>query len=300
MNTLFTRTTPSPSLAIVLILTCALTLWIDSSSDYLRGFRQATSPWIEPVIGMAHLPLRLSSGVSDTFQTFVDRGERVEALEAENFELRALASRMAGLVAENARLRALLGSSSQLESDALIAEVLSLEQRSDRHRLILDKGERDGVRVGQAVIDSTGLLGQVIDVMPGLSKVMLVTDPSHAVPMLNERTGQQVIAEGTGDRQQLSVRFISVSADIRLGDSLVTSGLGRRFPRGYPVGQISNIEMIPGESFQSVDMSISSKPHAIDHVLLLSLVEPLAPEDAVTEAAEALRTIETSEEAGAP
>ena len=300
MNTLFTRTTPSPSLAIVLILTCALTLWIDSSSDYLRGFRQATSPWIEPVIGMAHLPLRLSSGVSDTFQTVVDRGERVEALEAENFELRALASRMAGLVAENARLRALLGSSSQLESDALIAEVLSLEQRSDRHRLILDKGERDGVRVGQAVIDSTGLLGQVTEVMPGLSKVMLVTDPSHAVPMLNERTGQQVIAEGTGDRQQLSVRFISVSADIRLGDSLVTSGLGRRFPRGYPVGQISNIEMIPGESFQSVDMSISSKPHAIDHVLLLSLVEPLAPEDAVTEAAEALRTTETSEEAGVP
>jgi rod shape-determining protein MreC len=284
----------------VLILTCALTLWIDSSSDYLRGFRQATSPWIEPVIGMAHLPLRLSSGVSDTFQTIVDRGERVDALEAENFELRALASRMAGLVAENARLRALLGSSSQLESDALIAEVLSLEQRSDRHRLILDKGERDGVRVGQAVIDSTGLLGQVTEVMPGLSKVMLVTDPSHAVPMLNERTGQQVIAEGTGDRQQLSVRFISVSADIRLGDSLVTSGLGRRFPRGYPVGQISNIEMIPGESFQSVDMSISSKPHAIDHVLLLSLVEPLASEDAVTEAAEALRTTETSEEAGVP
>ena len=284
----------------MLILTCALTLWIDSSSDYLRGFRQATSPWIEPVIGMAHLPLRLSSGVSDTFQTIVDRGERVDALEAENFELRALASRMAGLVAENARLRALLGSSSQIKSDALIAEVLSLEQRSDRHRLILDKGERDGVRVGQAVIDSTGLLGQVTEVMPGLSKVMLVTDPSHAVPMLNERTGQQVIAEGTGDRQQLSVRFISVSADIRLGDSLVTSGLGRRFPRGYPVGQISNIEMIPGESFQSVDMSISSKPHAIDHVLLLSLVEPLASEDAVTEAAEALRTTETSEEAGVP
>ena len=249
---------------------------------------------------MAHLPLRLSSGVSDIFQTVVDRGERVDALEAENFELRALASRMAGLVAENARLRALLGSSSQIESDALIAEVLSLEQRSDHHRLILDKGERDGVRVGQAVIDSTGLLGQVTEVMPGLSKVMLVTDPSHAVPMLNERTGQQVIAEGTGDRQQLSVRFISVSADIRLGDSLVTSGLGRRFPRGYPVGQISNIETIPGESFQSVDMSISSKPHAIDHVLLLSLVEPLASEDAVIKAAEALKTIETSEEAGVP
>ena len=300
MNTLFTRTTPSPSLAIVLILTCALTLWIESSSDYLRAIRLATSPWIEPVIGLAHLPLRLSSGVSDTFQTVVDRGERVDALEAENFELRALASRMAGLVAENARLRALLGSSSKIESDALIAEVLSLEQRSDRHRLILDKGERDGVRVGQAVIDSTGLLGQVTEVMPGLSRVMLVTDPSHAVPMLNERTGQQIIAEGTGDRQQLSVRFISVSADIRLGDSLVTSGLGRRFPRGYPVGQISNIEMIPGESFRSVDMSISSKPHAIDHVLLLSLVEPLASEDAVTKAAEALKTSETSEGAGVP
>ena len=152
--------------------------------------------------------------------------------------------------------------------------------------MILDKGERDGVRVGQAVIDSTGLLGQVTQVMPGLSKVTLVTDPSHAVPMLNKRTGQQIIAEGTGDRQQLSVRFISVSADIRVGDSLLTSGLGRRFPRGYPVGEITNIKIIPGESFQSVDMSISSKPHAIDHVLLLSVPELKAQDNAVIEAEE--------------
>lgn len=297
MNTLFTRTAPSPFLAIALILTCVLALWVDSASDYLRGVRQATSAWIEPVIIAAHLPQRLSSGVSDAFQTFVDRGERVKTLEAENFELRALGSRMAGLAAENARLRALLGSTSQLENDTLVAEVLSLEQRLDRHRLILDKGERDGVSVGQAVIDSTGLLGQVTEVMPGLSKVTLVTDPSHAVPMLNERTGQQVVAEGTGDRQQLSVRFISVSADIRVGDALVTSGLGRRFPRGYPVGLITNIALIPGESFQSVDMSISSKPHAIDHVLLLSLVEPLDQDDALPEVSEAP---EVSEVAGAP
>ena len=286
MNTLFTRTTPSPSLAIGLILTCALVLWIDSVSDYFRGARQVASAWIEPVIEAAHLPGRLSAVVRDAVRTSLDKGQRVEALEAENFELRALGSRMAGLAAENARLRALLGSTSQLESDTLIAEVLSLEQRLDRHRLILDKGERDGVRVGQAVIDSTGLLGQVTQVMPGLSKVTLVTDPSHAVPMLNKRTGQQIIAEGTGDRQQLSVRFISVSADIRVGDSLLTSGLGRRFPRGYPVGEITNIKMIPGESFQSVDMSISSKPHAIDHVLLLSVPELKAQDNAVIEAEE--------------
>lgn len=297
MNTLFTRTAPSPFLAIALILTCVLALWVDSASDYLRGVRQATSAWIEPVIIAAHLPQRLSSGVSDALQTFVDRGERVKMLEAENFELRALGSRMAGLAAENARLRALLGSTSQLENDTLVAEVLSLEQRLDRHRLILDKGERDGVSVGQAVIDSTGLLGQVTEVMPGLSKVTLVTDPSHAVPMLNERTGQQVVAEGTGDRQQLSVRFISVSADIRVGDALVTSGLGRRFPRGYPVGLITNIALIPGESFQSVDMSISSKPHAIDHVLLLSLVEPLDQDNPLPEVSEAP---EVSEVVGAP
>lgn len=294
MNTLFTRTTPSPSLAITLILTCALVLWIDSASDYFRGVRQAASAWIEPVIVAAHLPGRLSAVVLDAARTFSDKGQRVATLEAENFELRALGSRMAGLAAENARLRALLGSTSQLESDTLIAEVISLEQRLDRHRLILDKGERDGVRVGQAVIDSTGLLGQVTQVMPGLSKVTLVTDPSHAVPLLNERTGQQVIAEGTGDRHQLSVRFISVSADIRVGDSLLTSGLGRRFPRGYPVGEVANIEMIPGESFQSVDMSISSKPHAIDHVLLLSVLEPVLQDDAVMEAEEIIEAVGSS------
>ena len=90
------------------------------------------------------------------------------------------------------------------------------------------------------------------------------------------------------------MRFISVSADIRVGDSLLTSGLGRRFPRGYPVGEVANIKMIPGESFQSVDMSISSKPHAIDHVLLLSALEPVLQDDAVMEAEEIIEAAGSS------
>jgi rod shape-determining protein MreC len=139
--------------------------------------------------------------------------------------------------------------------------------------LILDKGQRDGVRVGQAVIDETGLLGQVVQVMPGLAQVMLITDAGHAVPLVNERSGQQFVAEGIGDRQQLSVRFISPSTNVQIGDVLITSGLGRRFPRGYPVGEIVSITPIEGDAFVDVRLAISAKPESVDHALVLFLSE---------------------------
>jgi len=228
---------------------------------------------VEPIILVAHAPGKWIDALRFLVSTYLDQFEAIEQLERENFRLAALSTRIAGLAAENNRLRALLGSTDVIEAHALVAEVLSVERRSDRHRLILDKGQRDGVRVGQAVIDETGLLGQVVQVMPGLAQVMLITDASHAVPLVNERSGQQFVAEGIGDRQQLSVRFISPSTNVQIGDVLITSGLGRRFPRGYPVGEIVSITPIEGDAFVDVRLAISARPESVDHALVLFLSE---------------------------
>ena len=228
---------------------------------------------VEPIILVAHAPGKWIDALRFLMSTYLNQFEAIEQLERENFRLAALSTRIAGLAAENNRLRALLGSTDVIEAHALIAEVLSVERRSDRHRLILDKGQRDGVRVGQAVIDETGLLGQVVQVMPGLAQVMLITDAGHAVPLVNERSGQQFVAEGIGDRQQLSVRFISPSTNVQIGDVLITSGLGRRFPRGYPVGEIVSITPIEGDAFVDVRLAISARPESVDHALVLFLSE---------------------------
>lgn len=273
MSTLFRKTQQSTLLAASLLLLCAILVWTDISTPRLQPLRQGVIAAVEPIILVAHAPGKWIDALRFLVSTYLDQFEAIEQLERENFRLAALSTRIVGLAAENNRLRALLGSTDVIEANALIAEVLSVERRSDHHRLILDKGQRDGVRVGQAVIDETGLLGQVVQVMPGLAQVMLITDAGHAVPLVNERSGQQFVAEGIGDRQQLSVRFISPSTNVQIGDVLITSGLGRRFPRGYPVGEIVSITPIEGDAFVDVRLAISARPESVDHALVLFLSE---------------------------
>ncbi len=157
--------------------------------------------------------------------------------------------RTAELEAENERLRALLASATTLQSRVLIAEIMSVSQDPYRHQIVLNKGERDGVYKGQAVVDAEGIMGQVIEVNPGSSVALLVTDSDIGVPVEINRTGLQTIARGRGDGQTLSLPFLPGNADIKVGDLLVSSGLGGRYPPGYPFGRISELRHPAGENF---------------------------------------------------
>ena len=151
----------------------------------------------------------------------------------------------------------------------LIAEVVGISPDPDQHYVMVDKGLNDGVFIGQPVIDATGLVGQVAESTTNLSKVLLVTDQSHAVPVLSTRTASQLIAEGTGNRNLLSMRHVSESLDLKVGDLLVTSGLGQRFPSGYPVAEIARYQLAPGAAFAEVLAKPSSQLQTLDHVLLV-------------------------------
>jgi len=150
---------------------------------------------------------------------------------------------------ENHRLRELLASSGQLEERVLIAEVLSASQDPYRQQIVLNKGARDGVYKGQALVDAQGVLGQVISVNPTSSVALLLTDPNHGIPVEINRTGLQTIALGRGDGQSLSLPYLPGTADVKVGDLLVSSPLGGRFPAGYPVGQITELQHDAGEHF---------------------------------------------------
>src|SRR5690606_7173201 len=110
-----------------------------------------------------------------------------------------------------------------------------------RHRVVLDSGSRDGVRPGLAIVDATGVMGQVVAVSASTSTAILVSDPNHAVPVQVRRSGVRTIAFGTGRTDQLLLPNIPPSADVRVGDELVTSGLGGTFPPGFPVGRLAEL-----------------------------------------------------------
>src|SRR5882757_1319324 len=194
----------------------------------------------------------------DWFRESVSSRETLRAdkakLEAElrlaNFRLQ----RYEALEAESQRLRALRDNTADVANRFVVGDIMDLDIDAFRERVLVDKGARDGVFVGQAVLDAGGVFGQVARVEELTSEVILVSDAAHAIPVQVNRNGLRTIAVGTGDMSRLKLPYLSTSADVVAGDLLVTSGLGGGFPAGYPVGTIAEVKRDPAQSLADVEV----------------------------------------------
>lgn len=242
---------------------------VDQVSDVLDGARAGLTVAITPVVFSADLPARAARGVERIFQTRNDMRDDLDRLEAELLLLRAKTGKMAALTAENNRLRDLLGSAAKLQDNVLVAEMVATDPDPERLEIIIDKGTQDGVFVGQPLLDAEGLMGQVVGVSPLTARVLLLSDPTHSVPVQVARSNLRLIAQGTGVMRELELMHVQGTADIEVGDLLVSSGLGGRFPVGYPVGQVTRFEHDPGEPFAVVRATSSALLDRSRHVLLV-------------------------------
>ncbi len=236
---------------------------------------------VAPLRVAAEFPYLISDEVGDVFATREGLLRRNAELERRVLELSQVSQQFLALKAENDRLRALLGSRSRLPAEVLIAEIIGVVPGPGTHQVILDKGEQAEVRVGHPVIDAQGLFGQVVEVGPMTSRVLLITDVNHAVPVQVNRNGVRSIAGGTGELDALQLENVAVTTDIREGDLLETSGLGGRFPPGYPVGYVNSVLVEPTAPFASVRVRPLAQLDRSRHVLVVLARPPgAAPEDA--------------------
>ncbi|MDH3690790.1 MAG: rod shape-determining protein MreC, partial [Gammaproteobacteria bacterium] len=177
--------------------------------------------------------------------------------------------RLDAVEAENERLRQLLSASSKIAQKVLLAELVEVSLEPFTHKVVLNRGQSDGAYVGQPVIDPNGVVGQVTQATPFTSAVTLITDPGHAIPVQVLRNDLRAIVFGTGVRNQLGVPYLARHADIVEGDVLVTSGMGGRFPSGYPVARVATILRDPNEPF----LKITAIPVArLDHAKEVLLI----------------------------
>jgi rod shape-determining protein MreC len=189
--------------------------------------------------------------------------------------------RMAALEAENARLRTLLDSTAKVGDRVLVAEIMSVDMNPFRHLIVVNRGSADGVRVGQAMIDGQGIIGQVIRDHVFSSEAILISDIDHALPVELVRNRLRTIAMGTGDLERLSMPFLARNADVQAGDLIVTSGLGGTFPPGYPVGVVREVVSEVGQPFLEISAEPAASLNRIREVLLIwKKPPPAAPEDA--------------------
>ena len=269
------------ALAVVLVV-------LDHRGGWLHQARQQASLLVQPLWTVAGWPGRFA-------ETLYDDAGTLSQLTAENERLRnellvnsARTARLQTLAADNQRLRELLGAARRGNLDVQLAPILDVDLDPTRQRLVLDAGANDGVRIGQSVIDAGGVVGQIIGLTPMHATVLLLTDPSHAVPVAVARSGVRLVAYGDGRSDVLQLPSIPLSSDIKVGDKLVTSGLGGRFPAGFPVGTIMSLQPDDSRAFLLGEVRPAAQLDRGRDVLLLRTVpvrppigiaEPLAVDD---------------------
>ena len=236
----------------MLVALSTVLMVMDHKYKNLESLRGGLSVIVYPIQMLVELPATVSDWFGESLSTRRRLQEENDSLRTQQFMQQAQLLKLAALEAENIRLRELLDSSFEVGEKRLIAELMSVNLDPYKHQIVINKGELDDIYPGQPLLDATGVMGQIVHAGPYTSTAVLITDPSHAIPVQVNRNGLRSIALGSGTINRLELPYIPNNADIQPGDLLITSGLGGRFPPGYPVALVYAVQHDPGHTFSQV------------------------------------------------
>ncbi len=234
---------------LLLLLVCTSLIASELRGEPVSEPREWLAVALSPLVWVADIPTRLGQ-LTDHLRSRRQLIEENKQLERRQLQIESQLHRYAALDAENRRLRGLLEASARLQDRVVAADIIASNQDPYRQQITLDKGERHGVYRGQALVDASGVLGQIVQVYPSTSVGLLLTDPDHGIPVEINRNGLQATALGQGSGQRLRLPFLPANAEIQKGDLVVSSSLGGRFPAGYPVARVESVHHTPGGHFK--------------------------------------------------
>ncbi|MCB5160577.1 rod shape-determining protein MreC [Marinomonas algarum] len=229
--------------------------------------------FVTPIQVVVNTPQKMLNWAGEHLASREELVKENQTLQSEILLLRSRQQRLESLQAENVRLRELLDASQRVDEKIVMAEVIGFDQNAYSHKLMIDKGFSSGAYVGQPVLDATGVLGQVVEMSAYSSRVLLIADASHFIPVQLARTGFRGILRGTGSLKRLQLMSVPRSVDIKKGDILTTSGLDERFPSGYPVGVVRGVKYTQGEAYADVDVVPLAQLGRSRHVMLIEKPE---------------------------
>lgn len=273
-----------PSLAARLfffLIVSGVLMIADHRAGYLDALRSALMAGLYPLQRTVDAPFSASRWLSDRVATHSMLRRENGRLSEENRALRLRQMRLDALERENVRLREASQTTARVIDRYLVAELVRVDMDRLRHRVLVNRGSRHGVYVGQPALDAHGVFGQVTRVGPVSAELIMISDPAHGLPVAINRTGLRTIAYGRGTLENIELPFLPGNADIEPGDLVVTSGLGGVFPPGYPVGKVEELLQEPGEQGLRVLVRPLARLSSDPEVLLAwydnQVEEPVAP-----------------------
>lgn len=261
---------PAAGAKILFFIVLSIVLMtLDHQYHNLEVIRTGLSAAVYPLRAVAAFPYKVGHEVMEDVSSRRALLQRNTELESQALTLRARLQQFETLERENTHLRALMDAAARIHGKIRIGEIMAVDLDPFRQQIVINKGKSDGVYIGQPLLGAKGVMGQITHVGPLSSIALLITDPNTALPVEIARNGLRTIALGTGDSNRLDLPYLPNNADVQTGDELVTSGLGGRFPRGYPVGTVTQVVQKPGEPFADIQARPAAELSRSHQVLLL-------------------------------
>ncbi|MGV6818456.1 MAG: rod shape-determining protein MreC [Thiotrichales bacterium] len=263
---------PTIRLIVLAMISMAL-IYYDQRTDKLEPLRSSLALLTYPVQILVDLPFRASTWIGQSLTGREELVEENKRLRRENLLLSSQVQRLRSLDRENRELRDLLQAAQHTEAEFTSARLLAISMNPSEQRVVVNKGKKHGIETGMPLMDSRGVMGQITRVYPFHAEGILISDPEYAIPVQLSRTGLRSILAGEGNSQSLKLLYISNNADIKVGDQLLTSGLGGRFPPNYPVATITAIEKLDSAPFARVTAKALAHLNRSQDVLLLNVAQ---------------------------
>lgn len=249
-----------------LLLGCSL-LAADQFSPRLHKMRQFVGAAFYPIQAAVDSPIRAGYWLINSLRTQQTLLQDNSELQAKLRFLNAKLQTLVKLQDENSHLHALLSARSRLPQKVLTANLLAINSGAQQRALILDRGSSSGAVIGEPVVDAYGVCGMIVDTTPLTAKVLLLNDQRSAIPVEDYRSGVRALAQGQSGN--LDLQDVPSTADVEVGDLMVASGLGLRYPAGYPVGVVSDCQKVAGDSFMKIKLHLSAHLHSSRQFLLV-------------------------------
>ena len=286
MKPIFKRGAPIEIRLLLAVLIAVGMLVADGKFATFQSIRNVLTSAVTPIQYLASLPTYFFTQSGQRIRSQEDLLAERDAFIHEIMLLREKEQRFQILEAENVQLRRLLEAPVKIELTKTVAELLAVDINPFVQQVVLNKGTLNGTFTRQPVIDDKGVVGQIVDVTPTSSRVLFITDISHAIPVRNQRTNTRYILNGSGNIDRLTLKFVPHSHDMLVGDILITSGLGGIFPEGYPVAIIEEVIRDESRPFALVNATPLARLDSLRYVLLLgnndSLNNVISPERALS------------------
>jgi rod shape-determining protein MreC len=242
----------------------------DYRFGYLEKVRFGLGYVTTPVYWVADIPTRVSFWIDDVFVSRTDLLEENEQLRGRLLVAQRELQLLETLASENSRLLQLREATQVIRGEVMPAEIINVSPDPFSKRVLINKGAQDGVFIGQALLDANGLMGQVDEVLPFTSWVLLITDSHHITPVEVNRNGERALARGSRtSATELELEFVTQTQDMLAGDLLVSSGMGQVYPKNYPVAEIVSVYADPGQDFATVKARPLAQMASTRHVMLV-------------------------------